>query len=166
VGWRDDLGRILAPDYLGDLGSRSVDELRRMAGECQGLGDDASYLRRQVQGRLDIVRWELEQRDSGAGRSTTDDLVKSLTSVLSPNVHAPGHQQMVDGVEPPHLDELTEELGTSIPPIWKLPDLDDTELRSLAERLSASEGEYSALRQEVFARADALRATITGQLGG
>ena len=137
-----------------------------MAAECQGIGDDTSYLRRQVQGRLDIVRWELERRESGAGPSTTDDLVKSLTNVLSPNVHAPGHQQMVDGVEPPHLDELTEELSTSVPPVWKLPDLDDNELRSLAERLSATEGEYSALRQEVFARADALRATITGQLGG
>lgn len=166
MGWRDDLARILAPDYLGDVESRTIDELRRMASECQGVGDDASYLRRQVQGRLDIVRWELERRDSGAGRSTTDDLVKSLTSVLSPNVHAPGHQQMVDGVEPPHLDELTDELGASVPPIWKLPDLDDEELRGLAERLGASESEYSALRHEVFARADALRGAITGQLGG
>ncbi len=169
MGWRDDLSRILAPDYLGDpgdLGNRPIDELRTMATECQGVGDDASYLRRQVQGRLDIVRWEVERRESGAGRSTTDDLVKSLSGVLSPNVHAPGHQQMVDGVEPPHLDELTEELGASVPPIWKLPDLDDDELRALAEQLGARESEYSALRQQVFARADALRAAITDQLGG
>jgi len=137
-----------------------------MAGECQGVGDDASYLRRQVQGRLDIVRWELTQRESGDGPSSTDDLVKSLTGVLSPNVHAPGHQQMVDGVEPPHLDELTEELAATVPPVWKLPELADADLRALAERLQATESEYSALRQEVFARADALRAAITGQLGG
>ncbi|MGI8777854.1 MAG: hypothetical protein ACR2LJ_10850 [Acidimicrobiales bacterium] len=166
MGWRDDLERILAPDYLGDTAGRSIDDLRQMAAESQAVGDDISYLRRQVQGRLDIVRWELERRQSGEGRSTTDDLVKSLSSVLSPNVHAPGHQQMVDGVEPAHLDELTEELSAVVPPVWKLPDLDDVELRTLADRLEKHESEYSSLRREVFSRADALRGAITGQLGG
>jgi len=166
MGWRDDLERIMAPDYVGDVDSRSIEELREMAGESQAVGDDISYLRRQVQGRLDIVRWELDRRDSGEGRSTTDDLVKSLSSVLSSNVHAPGHQQMVDGVEPVHLDELTDELSALVPPVWKLPDLDDDELRALAERLGEHESDYSSLRQEVFSRTDALRAAITGQLGG
>jgi len=166
MGWRDDLGRILAPDYLADVESRSIEELRQMAGESQAVGDDISYLRRQVQGRLDIVRWELDRRASGEGRSSTDDLVKSLSSVLSPNVHAPGHQQMVDGVEPLHLDELTEELSALVPPVWKLPDLDGDELQALADRLGEHESEYSSLRQQVFSRTDALRATITGQLGG
>jgi len=166
MGWRDDLGRILAPDYLGDLESRSIEELREMAGESQAVGDDISYLRRQVQGRLDIVRWELDRRATGEGRSSTDDLVKSLSSVLSPNVHAPGHQQMVDGVEPLHLEELTEELSALVPPVWKLPDLDDDELQALADRLGEHESDYSSLRQQVFSRTDALRATITAQLGG
>jgi len=164
--WRDDLARILAPDYVGDVESRSIEELRAMAAESQAVGDDISYLRRQVQGRLDIVRWELKRRNAGEGRSSTDDLVKSLSSVLSPNVHAPGHQQMVDGVEPLHLDELTEELGALVPPVWKLPDLDDDELRALADRLGEHESEYSSLRHEVFSRTDVLRAAITGQLGG
>ncbi len=166
MGWRDDLGRILASDYLGDVGTRSIEHLRQMAAESQAVGDDLSYLRRQVQGRLDIVRWEIKRRDAGEGRSSTDDLVKSLTSVLSPNVHAPGHQQMVDGVEPLHLDELTDELSTLVPPVWKLPDLDDAELQALADRLDEHESEYSALRQKVFSRTDALRAAITAQLGG
>ncbi len=166
MGWRDDLGRILASDYLGDVETRSIEQLRQMAAESQAVGDDLSYLRRQVQGRLDIVRWEIKRRDAGEGRSSTDDLVKSLTSVLSPNVHAPGHQQMVDGVEPLHLDELTDELGTLVPPVWKLPDLDDAGLQALADRLDEHESEYSALRQKVFSRTDALRAAITAQLGG
>src|SRR5436305_2257 len=121
---------------------------------------------RLVQGRLDIVRWELERRASGEGPSSTDDLVKSLSGVLSPNVHAPGHQQMVDGVEPVHLEELTEELSAVVPPVWKLPDLDDDALRSLADRLGEREREYSSVRHEVFARTDTLRAAITDQLGG
>jgi len=166
MAWRDDLGRILASDYLGDVAGRSIEDLREMAAESQTVGDDISYLRRQVQGRLDIVRWELKLRASGDGRSTTDDLVKSLSSVLSPNVHAPGHQQMVDGVEPAHLDELTDELSALVPPVWKLPDLDDAELQALADRLAEHESEYSSLRREVFSRADALRAAITAQLGG
>lgn len=164
--WRDDLERILAPDYLGDTATRSIEELREMAAQSQAVGDDISYLRRQVQGRLDIVRWELARRESGEGRSSTDDLVKSLSSVLAPNVHAPGHQQMVDGVEPAHLDELTDELSALVPPVWKLPDLDDTELQALADRLARHESEYSSLRREVFSRADALRGAITAQLGG
>jgi len=166
MGWRDDLGRILASDYVGDVGARPIEDLRKMAGESQAVGDDISYLRRQVQGRLDIVRWEIARRESGEGRSSTDDLVKSLSSVLSSNVHAPGHQQMVDGVEPLHLDELTAELSALVPPVWKLPDLDDDELRALADSLGEHESEYSSLRQEVFSRTDTLRAAITNKLGG
>jgi len=166
MGWRDDLEHILAPDYVGDTATRSIEELREMAAQSQAVGDDISYLRRQVQGRLDIVRWELARRESGEGRSSIDDLVKSLSSVLASNVHAPGHQQMVDGVEPAHLDELTDELSALVPPVWKLPDLDDSELQALADRLGRHESEYSSLRREVFSRADALRGAITAQLGG
>ena len=46
MGWRDDLDRILDPSYLGDVESRSIDELRRMAVKqgMRTLNDEAIAL--------------------------------------------------------------------------------------------------------------------------
>ena len=69
---------MLAPDYLGHLGGRSVDELRALRDECRAVGDDLSFLRRQVHGRLDIVRWELARRAAGEGPSSLEELIPKL----------------------------------------------------------------------------------------
>lgn len=163
--WRDQLARVLSPEYLGDLGSRPLDDLRAMRLECKAVGDDLSFIRRQVHGRLDIVNWELEHRAAGGERSTAEDLVRKLDDILSANVHAPGHKHMVDNVAPPDLEELTEEIDALIPPIWALIELDDPDLRSWAERLGHLDDEYSKPRREVFDREDAIKAAITDRFG-
>ena len=64
-----DLERLLEPDYLGDLQSRSIEEIRAMREECRHAEDGLSYVRRQAQGRLDIVASELTRRAEGKGPS-------------------------------------------------------------------------------------------------
>jgi hypothetical protein len=162
--WRDKLDRVLAPDYLGDLGGRPVEELRALRDECRAVGDDLSFLRRQVHGRLDIVKWELERRAAGEGPSTPAELVERLNDILSSNVHAPGHSQMVDNVEPPDLDELTEELDSLLPPTWALLELDEEGLRTWAGTLEELEEGYSRPRREVFAREDAVKDALAERL--
>ena len=163
--WREKLERVLAADYLDDVGSRPVDELRMLRNECRAVGDDLSYLRRQVHGRLDIVRWELDRRASGEGPSTPAELVEKLNHILAGNVHAPGHSQMVDNVEPPDLDELTEELDSRLPPIWALLELDEEGLRGWAAKLEELEEGYSRPRREVFQREDAVKDLLTERFG-
>ena len=163
--WREKLERVLAADYLDDVESRPVEELRTLRDECRAVGDDLSFLRRQVHGRLDIVRWELDRRATGAGPSTPAELVEKLDGILSGNVHAPGHSQMVENVEPPDLDELTEELDSILPPTWALLELDDDELRRWAAKLEELEAGYSRPRRQVFEREDAVKALLTERFG-
>ena len=163
--WRDKLERVLAADYLDDVESRPVDELRSLRDECRAVGDDLSYLRRQVHGRLDVVRWELDRRAAGEPPSTLAELIPKLDGILSENVHAPGHSQMVDSVEPPDLEELTEEIDSLVPPTWALLELDEDELRGWAAKLQELEEGYSRPRREVFQREDAVKALLTERFG-
>lgn len=162
--WRDKLDRVLAPDYLGDLDARSVEELRALRDECRAVGDDLSYLRRQVHGRLDIVKWEVARRAAGEGPSSLEELIPKLDDILSGNVHAPGHSQMVENVEPPDLEELTEELDSLVPPTWELIELDDDALRQWAGKLEELEEGYSRPRQEVFRREDTVKDVLARRL--
>jgi hypothetical protein len=163
--WREKLERVVAADYLDDVETRPVEELRTLRDECRAVGDDLSFLRRQIHGRLDIVRWELDRRAAGEGPSTPAELVDKLDGILAGNVHAPGHSQMVDNVEPPDLDELTEELDALLPPTWALLELDEEGLRSWATKLEELEEGYSRSRREVFQREDAVKDLLAQRLG-
>ncbi len=163
--WRDKLERVLASDYLADLDARSVDELRALRDECRAVGDDLSYLRRQVHGRLDIVKWELGRRAAGEGPSSLDELISKLGEILSSNVHAPGHAQMVDSVEPPDIDEVSEELESLVPPIWEVVELDEEGLRRSMAKLEELEEGYSRPRRQVFQREDAVKDALAARLG-
>ena len=57
---REDLSRLIAPDYLDGVEKRPVEEIRAMRDECQEAETAVSYLRRLVQGRLDIVHIYLD----------------------------------------------------------------------------------------------------------
>ena len=59
------LDRVLSTDYLDGLPQWSMEEIRARRAECQMLEDAASYLRRIVQARLDIIGTELYSRSTG-----------------------------------------------------------------------------------------------------
>ena len=58
---QDDLSRLLDPTYLDDVDGLSLDDIRRMRAECQEAEASLSYLRRLIQGRMDIVHAYLER---------------------------------------------------------------------------------------------------------
>ena len=59
------LDRVLTPEYLHGLDAWAIDEIRSRRAECQRLEDAASYLRRLVQTRIDIIGLELRSRANG-----------------------------------------------------------------------------------------------------
>ena len=162
-----ELRRVLAPDYLGDVGSLSLDEIRSLREDGTAVGEKVSYLRRLVHVRIDIVVAELRRRAEGGDPSDVAGLVDDLKSVLSGNVHSPGHQRMVDPSPPPDLDEVTTEFEASLGSkgLADLPDLSDDEIRALAERLAEMDRDLSARRREVYDRVDALGAELTRRYG-
>src|SRR5947209_19980310 len=139
-----ELERLLEADYLGDVPSRSIEEIRTMRDECRRAEDGLSYVRRQAQGRLDIVASELQRRNEGKGPSDAADLVDQLPSILGHGVSTSGGIANVrtTSLEPPddagplvvevegilHLSSLTG-----------LGQVTDDEIRQLGDRLTGSE---------------------------
>jgi hypothetical protein len=159
-----DLATLLDAGYLGDLSSRSMDDVRSMRAECQEVETGLSLLRRVVQGRLDIVGVELKRRADGGDPSDLPDLIARLPEVLSDRTRAPGvgrlPQVMTPGEMPPGLEaELEGIVGPGH--LSDLPSVDDAALRAMADDLAALEQKISGHRHALFERIDALQAEIT-----
>jgi hypothetical protein len=161
--WTDDVERVLAPDYLGDLTARPLEEIRAMRAECRAVEDKVSYLRRLVQGRLDIVAADLRRRAEGRAPGDLSSLVERLAEILSDRVHAPGPGRLPTSVLPPDDPDLTAELDAVAGPgvLDSLEGVSDEEVSALANRLEALERLVSDRRKALFGRIDALEAELT-----
>jgi hypothetical protein len=153
--------RISEPDYLEGLTSRPLGDLRTMRAQCQTVEDAVSFLRRLVQGHLDIVRFEQERRSAGQPADLAA-LVAGLPRLLSEHVVGESTGRL-PGLPAPADPALTEELDVicDATRLAHLPDLDDADLAVLVTDLSDLEDVVSARRQVVFGRLDALAAELT-----
>ena len=161
----DDLDRLLQPDYLGELQGRSIEEIRAMREECRKAEDGLSYVRRQAQGRLDIVASELQRRAEGKGPSDAGDIVDHLPEILGHGVLSSGNLTDVrtTSLEPPvdtgHLIVELEGI-LHVSSLTGLGQITDDELRQLVDRLTEYERTVSDRRRALHDRLDALQAEI------
>lgn len=72
------LDRVLAAGYLADVAQIGDDELGTRRGEAEQEEVDLSYVRRLLQGRIDVVRAEQMSRADGGG-----SVVERLTEILA-----------------------------------------------------------------------------------
>jgi hypothetical protein len=159
---KDDLDRILTSTYLDDISSRSLSEIRAMRTECQEAEQALSYLRKLIQGRLDIVHTYLEHPGSDALRDL-GALVNDLPGILSSSRRpaGPGHLPMLlspDTEEEDLTAELDAILGAD--EIGTLADLDLDQLNSVAGQLEVIERRVSAERRALHERIDTLQAEL------
>ena len=160
----DDLERLLEGSYLSDLSSLGPEELRTMRDEAQQVEAKLSYLRRLVQGRLDIVTAELARRTSGGQAGDLSALVEQLPQILADRVRAPGPGRLPTNLVPPDDDDLTAELdAVGGGNLGAIPDLSEDELRGLSSRLEALEATVSARRRAVFGVIDTLQAELASR---
>ncbi len=157
-----DLDGVLAADYLDGLGTLSVSELRRRKAQCDEIEVALSYLRRLVQGRLDIVHAELQRRADGEAGDLSG-IVRQLPEILS------GDSVPADGSRFPHpldpevsLRTLTAELDRiiDVDRLGALPEMGDDQVRSVADDLAQLERRVSTRRRSVHERLDALQAEL------
>jgi hypothetical protein len=72
------IDRVLAEGFLEQLHEVSLDELHTMRAEAEQEETDLSYLRRLLQGRLDIMRAEVKRREGGADAPSLIDLLPGI----------------------------------------------------------------------------------------
>ena len=142
-----------------------MDEIRTMRDECRRAEDGLSYVRRQAQGRLDIVAAELTRRNEGKGPSDAADIVDQLPAILGHGVSTQGGILNVrpTSLEPPDdTGELIVELEgiLHLSSLTGLGQITDDELRLLVDRLTEYERLVSDRRRALHDRLDALQAEI------
>jgi hypothetical protein len=153
------IDHILADGYLDDLADRPLDDVRRMRAEAEQEETDLSYLRRLLQGRMDILRAELARR-SGDGTKT---LVESLSAILAdgPPVGPHGLGRHVT-MEPTESDEHRRYLESMLADV-DLSDPgqhDDADLGRVLDVLEREEVDISTKRRRVQAVMDSCTAEI------
>lgn len=160
---RDDLDRILTSPYLDGIHDRSLEEIRAMRTECQQAEVGLSYLRRLIQGRLDIVHSYIDHLGSN-GPLDLATLVEDLPGILSSGPGrppGPGHLPMLLAPDTEESD-LTADLDVILgaDEIASLADMDIDHLRDLAGRLEALENKVSLDRRALHLRIDTLQAEL------
>ncbi len=155
------IDRVLRADYLADLPTLPMDEVRSLRRDAEQEETDLSYLRRLMQGRLDILRAETARRAGNA----SDDLVSSLAKILSDEGSAASPRGLGRhmAVEPSranshrrHVEALVADVDLS-----NTAALDDAALRRTVETLEREERSVSEKRRAVQGVMDACTAEIT-----
>jgi anti-sigma-K factor RsiG len=166
--WTDDVDRVGAEDYLGDLASKPIEEIRAMRDDCRSIEDRVSYLRRIIQGRLDIVAADLRRRTEGGSPIDIGTLVEQLPDILSDKGNTGGGPgRLPSGLIPPDDPDLTVEIDRVAGPdlLGHLADLSDDEVAELARSIGELERRASGSRRELFGRIDALNGELARRYG-
>ncbi|MEV5506221.1 RsiG family protein [Streptomyces orinoci] len=150
----------LADATVRPLGELGLPELRALRREAQREEADLSYVRRLLQGRIDILRAELARREAPA---TPRLLLDRLSEILAdgPSEHRSSARHVTLGT--PHREEyrrLAEDMLGEV----ELSDLaarTDAELRAGLVRLSGYERQVSVRRRQLQRTADDCGAEIT-----
>lgn len=153
------IDRILADDFLSGLADRPLDEVREMRRDAEQEETDLSYLRRLLQGRIDILQAEVERR---AGRGPGGSLLEALPGILAEDATSPHGLGRHVTVEPSRVDShrryveaLVADTDLSDPGRH-----DDETLGRLIDVLGREETDVSAKRRLVQAVMDACTAEI------
>jgi hypothetical protein len=153
------LDRILAPGYLDEIKTLPLAEVRLKREECEQEEADLSYLRRVLQGRIDIVQAELDRRAGGGGGSLLADLPRILSDPRG-TAHGLGRHSTV---EPSRADEhrrYVERLVANVD-LSDVSERDEGELEHGLDVLREEENDISSKRKQLHAILDACGREIT-----
>lgn len=164
---KETLEAILADDYLGDVATLSIEDVRSRRADCKEVETGLSYLRRLVQGRLDVVSAEQSRRSEGGTDDTGDDLedlIARLPQLLAGSTRSEGTGRLPSSMGIGTVDDDLQDELDGIITDSRLGDpsaLSDDELDGVRASLVAFEHTVSGLRRSLFDRIDALEDELT-----
>lgn len=158
-GGRRRVDRVLGPGFLDDLDQLTLQELRERRHDAEQEDADLSYIRRLLQGRLDIIRAEIERRGTAGG---SERVVDHLTDVLSDDGPRNSHgTSRFLSVEPSTGDSRRRvEQLIADPHLSDLATLTDAETHAAYDEISRHEREVSDLRRRVQQAMDTLTTEV------
>ena len=127
---------LLEPAFLENATTQPMSEVRRLRREAEQQEVNLSYTRRLLQGRLDIVRRELQRRSEHDGRSLVDLLPEILSEKGRGPAHGLGRHQTVQPHAPEEYESWVNSLTGGI----------DLSVDRRADRREAGEGRPGAGR--------------------
>lgn len=154
------IDKVLAEGYAADLADLDLDELRARRREAEQEEADLSYVRRMLQGRMDILRAELARRAAGG-----DKIVEHLSAVLAESARTDHGLGRFLRVEPSRVDEhrrLVEQVIADVG-VSDVEGRSDDEVRESLERLEEFEESVSQDRRAVQHVMDALTAEVASR---
>ena len=157
------IDRVLDPAFVAGLGSLGLDELRARRDLAEQEEADASYLRRLLHGRLDILRAELRRRAEGGDRDV-GELLGRLPSILADSRQA-SFNALPRVLVPSRADQHRRRVErlVSDETLARLPELDGDQLEEVIDTLAAEETRVSAARKAIQRVLDQLRAELTAR---
>ena len=150
---------LLDPAFLDGMGSRPMAEVRRLRRQAEQEEVNLSYTRRLLQGRLDIVRRELQRRAEDDGRSLLDLLPEILAEKGRGPAHGLGRHQTVQPSAPEEYESWVN--GLTDVDLSAIQQLSDARLEKAARALAEAERGLSERRRGVQQVMDGL----AGELG-
>ncbi|WP_232248670.1 RsiG family protein [Streptacidiphilus rugosus] len=144
------------------LSALSLDELRALRRHAQQDEADLSYLRRLLQGRVDILRAELDRR-SGRAALPPDTLLEQLPEILADIPSQVRHSARHVTLGTPsgrEYQDLADELMSDAR-LADLAEQSDEQLQAACIRLTAHERGISRRRQRLQRTVDGCIAEIT-----
>jgi hypothetical protein len=151
---------LLQPGFLETATQASMAEVRRLRRQAEQEEVNLSYTRRLLQGRLDIVRRELQRRAEDDGRSLVDLLPEILSEKGRGPAHGLGRHQTVQPSAPEEYESWVNSLAPGVD-LSAIADLTDAKLEKAARALAQAETGLSERRRGVQQVMDAL----AGELG-
>ena len=154
------IDKVLADGFADDLGGLELDELRDRRREAEQEEADLSYIRRMLQGRMDILRAELARRSGGG-----DKIVEHLSAVLADTGRSDHGLGRFLRVEPSRVDEhrrLVEQVVADVG-VSDVEHRSDDDLRAALGRLEEFEHGISEDRRAVQSVMDKLTAEVAGR---
>jgi hypothetical protein len=150
---------LLDPSFLEGMETRPMAEVRRLRRQAEQEEVNLSYTRRLLQGRLDIVRRELQRRAEHDGRSLVDLLPEILAEKGRGPAHGLGRHQTVQPSAPEDYESWVN--GLTDVDLSAIQELSDAKLEKAARALAEAEKGLSERRRGVQQVMDAL----AGELG-
>ena len=154
------LDRITAPGFGDDLESLPIEQVRERRDDCLAEREFLSYLRRLLQGRLEIMKAEQKARAEG-GASETRPIEERLADIFAqetPQGRSRGEALKVELPEEEmmqarrRLERVLNDAAVSDPAA-----LDDAQLAEAIATLELEEREVSDVRRTVLDLLDAFQ---------